>query len=237
LSVRGADGGKLLKPFIDDWSSNEVKRVSGAIRQGVFEGKTTSQILQLVRGTRAGKFNDGILAVSNRNAEAVVRTAVQHVSSIARNETWKANADIVDGVVWTSTLDGRTSAQCRSLDGQVFPVDKGPRPPIHIRCRSTTTPKLAEKFDFLSEGGTRSTRGPNGVSSTSANETYYAWLKKQPAQFQNDAIGPTRAALLRDGGLSAERFSELNLGRNFEPLTLDQMRAIEPNAFIQAGIA
>ena len=236
LSVRGADGGKLLEPFVKDWASTEVKRVSGAIRQGYFEGQTTSQILQTVRGTRAGRFNDGILAVSNRNAEAIVRTAVQHVASIARNETWKANSDIVAGVVWNSTLDSRTSQQCRSLDGQVFPIDKGPRPPIHIRCRSTTTPQLDDRFSFLGDDATRAARGPSGVGSVDADETYYSWLKRQPADFQINAIGPTRAKLLRDGGLTAERFSELNLGRNFEPLSLNQMRAIEPTAFEVAGI-
>lgn len=236
LSVRGPDGGKLLEPFVKDWSAVEIKRVSGAIRQGFFEGQTTGRILQSVRGTRANRFTDGVLAVTNRNAEAIVRTAVQHVASTARNETWKANNDIVAGVVWSSTLDSRTSQQCRSLDGQVFPIDKGPRPPIHIRCRSTTVPQLDDRFAFLGKDGTRSTRGPDGVGRTDASETYYSWLKRQPAAFQNDAIGPTRAKLLRDGGLTAERFAELNLNRNFKPMTLDEMRAIEPTAFLKADL-
>ena len=53
MSVRGADGGKLLESFVRDWSATEVKRVSGAIRQGFYEGATTSKILQAVRGTKA----------------------------------------------------------------------------------------------------------------------------------------------------------------------------------------
>jgi len=236
LSVRGADGGKLLEPFIKDWSANEIKRVSGAIRQGYFEGMTTSRILQMVRGTRANGFRDGILAITSRNAETVVRTAVQHVASIARQETWKENADIVKGVRWSSTLDSRTSQTCRSLDGRIFPVDKGPRPPIHPNCRSSTTAVLADKFAFLNDNATRFSRGENGVEFIDANETYYSWLKRQPAEFQNQALGPARAKLLRDGGLSSERFAELNLGRQFKPLNLDEMRRIEPTAFERAGI-
>lgn len=50
------------------------------------------------------------------------------------------------------------------------------------------------------------------------------------------AIGTTRAKLLRSGGLSAERFAELQLGTNFQPLTLDEMRRLEPKAFARAGI-
>lgn len=232
LSVRGADGGKLLEPFIKDWSAVEVKRVSGAIRQGYYEGATTSKILQAVRGTRANKYRDGVLAMSNRNASAVVRTAVQHVASVARQETWSANSDLVKGVRWVSTLDSRTTAQCRSLDGQVFPADSGPRPPIHVNCRSTTAPEPDSKFAFLKAGATRASKG----GYVSADETYYSWLQKQSAAFQDEAIGPVRGKLFRSGGLSAERFAEINLGKNFEPLTLDRMRALEPLAFEKAGI-
>ena len=232
LSVRGADGGKLLEPFVRDWSGVEAKRVSGAIRQGFYEGATNSQILQRVRGTRANQYRDGILAISNRNAEAVVRTAVQHVASVARQQVWEANSDLVTGVRWVSTLDSRTTQQCRSLDGRIFPVDSGPRPPIHVRCRSTTAPELDGRFAFLRDGATRSSK--DGY--VAADQTYYDWLKKQPAGFQDQAIGPTRGKLLRAGGLSAERFAELNLGKNFEPLTLAQMRDLEPLAFERAGL-
>lgn len=232
LSVRGADGGKLLEPFIKDWSNNEIKRVSGAIRQGFYEGQTTSQILQAVRGTKANQYRDGILAISNRGAAAMVRTAIQHTASIARQETWKANPEVVKSVRWVSTLDGRTTQTCRSLDGTLWPIGKGPRPPIHIACRSTTVAELDGRFAFLKEGATRSSK--DGY--VSADLTYYEWLKKQPEAFQIEAVGKTRAKLLRSGGLTAERFAELNLGRNFEPLTLKQMRKLEPLAFEKAGL-
>lgn len=232
LSVRGADGGKLLEPFIKDWSAKEIKRVSGAVRQGFYEGQTTGQILQTVRGTRANKFRDGLLSITNRGAEAIVRTAIQHTASIARQETWNTNSNVVKGVRWVSTLDGRTTQVCRSLDGTIHPVNKGPRPPIHVRCRSTTVAELDARFDFLKQGATRSSK--DGY--VSADLTYYQWLKQQPARFQAEAIGVSRAKLLRGGGLTAERFSELNLGKNFQPLTLNEMKRLEPLAFEVAGL-
>lgn len=228
MSVRGADGGKLLESFVRDWSATEVKRVSGAIRQGFYEGATTSKILQAVRGTKANGYRDGILAISNRNAEAVVKTAVQHVASVARQETWKQNADIVHGVIWVSTLDSRTTPQCRSLDGRRFPVDSGPRPPIHVRCRSTTVADLG----FSRKNAIRASKD----GAVAANLTYYEWLKTQPAGFVREALGKSRAELFLRGGLTAERFAELNLGRDFKPLTLDQMRKLEPLAFTRAGL-
>jgi len=237
LSILGADNGKLLKPFIKDMSQRTLDRVAGAISAGYYEGQTTNQILQVVRGTRANKYTDGIVSQMNNTAKIVTRTALQHAAVQSQQEVWNENADIVKSVKWVSALDSRTSAQCRSLDGMTFKLNKGPRPPIHPNCRSMVVPQLDERFDFLDEGATRSVRGSSGkVSSAPAEQTYYQWLKKQPYEFQETAIGPTRAKLLNDGGLSAERFAELQLGKNFKPLTLDEMRDLEPMAFIDAGI-
>ncbi|MGI0119695.1 minor capsid protein [Zooshikella sp. RANM57] len=230
LSVRGPDGGKLLEPFIKDWKKIERQRVVGAIRQGFFEGQTNFDIIRNIRGTRANNYRDGLLAISKRNAEAVTRTAIQHVASVARFETWKSNDDIVEGYQWVSTLDSRTTPQCRSLDGQVFELGKGPKPPIHIRCRSTTIAKLRDEFSFLSEGRTRaSINGP-----VDGKVNYYEWLKTESVAFQNHALGPKWAKLFRDGGLSAKRFAELSLDRNFKPITLEEAKKLEPMAFAKA---
>lgn len=230
LSVRGPQGGKLLEPFIRDWSQGEIQAVTGVIRRGVFEGQTNAEIIRAIRGTKALKYRDGLLETTRRHADAVVRTAVQHVSSSARFETWQHNK--LARYRWVSTLDSRTTTQCRSLDGQVFELGKGPRPPIHIGCRSTTVPELDDGLDFLDEGATRASKtGP-----VSADLSYYDWLKQQPAAFQDSALGPIRGRLFRNGGLSAERFARLNLDKNFKPLTLDEMRALEPAAFSRAGL-
>lgn len=232
LAIKTADGGKLLEPFIKDWSSAEVKAVTGAIRQGFFEGQTTPQIIRRIRGSKSNKYQDGLLSVVDRHAATAIRTSVQHVASTARFQTWEANQDIITGYQWVSTLDNRTSTVCRSLDGQKFSLDKGPRPPVHPNCRSTTIASLDERFNFSKVPGQRASKdGP-----VSSSETYYSWLKKQPASFQDSVLGPARAKLLRDGGLTAERFAELNLGRNFKPMTLAEMKKLEPLAFERAGL-
>jgi len=229
LSVRGADGGKLLQPFVDDWGKKDTDMIVGAIIQGVSEGQSNSQIVQTIRGTRKNKFSDGLIRTSTRHAEAITRTAIQHASSVAREAVWLENKDIVDGLVWLSTLDGRTTTRCRSLDNVEFSLGEGPRPPIHIGCRSLMVPSVKNKS---LNGGTRSSLS----GYVARDETYYSWLKKQPKSFQNEAVGPNRAKLLRDGGLSTDEFSRLNLGRNFQPMTLDQMRNLEPLAFERANI-
>lgn len=232
LSVRGIHGGKLLETFLRDMTETETQRITGAIRQGYFEGETTSSILRRIRGTSENRFSDGLLKISERNAEAIIRTGVQHAASTARQETWKANRRLITSVRWVSTLDGRTTAICRNLDGTKWPVDEGPRPPIHVNCRSTTVVELDGRFSFLDKDATRSSSsGP-----VSAKQTYYAWLKTQPVKFQNEAVGVKRSTLLRNGGLTEQRFRELNMDKQFNSMTLDEMRKIEPLAFEKAGL-
>lgn len=224
--------GQLLEPWIKDFSSKEIARVNNVIRSGWSQGKTNQQLVQQIIGTKPLRYMDGTLQKVRRHASTVVRTSVQHAASAARQETWEANRDVADKYEFLSTLDSITSTQCRALDGQKFEFGKGPIPPIHPNCRSTTIPVLNEKYSFLSEGRTRS--GETGP--VSADKSYYDWLKDQPPGVQNEVLGPTRAKLFQDGGMSAERFRKLQFDKNFEPLTLNEMRVIEPEAFKAAGL-
>ena len=226
-----AGKGKLLASFIKDWSESERQAVTGAIRLGVAQGQTTAEMVKAIRGTAALNFADGLLAVTKRNAEAVVLTSVAHVGAVARSEAYAANADIFKGLMWDATLDQRTCVRCQSLDGTVFDLGKGPKEPLHVRCRCVKVPELADEYQFLHEGATRSSE--DGY--VDGKETYYSWLKDQPEGMQVAALGKTRAKLLRDGGLSAERFAKLQLDRRFEPLTLAEMKKLEPKAFKRIG--
>jgi SPP1 gp7 family putative phage head morphogenesis protein len=232
MSIKGASGGKLLESFLDDYSKAERDLMTGVIRQGFFEGKTTAQIITALVGTKANNYTDGALAISKRNAEAVVRTSVQHSAMQGTMMAFQENESVLNGYQWVSTLDSRTSTICRSLDGVVFKFGKGPVPPAHVNCRSRIVPELDDKYDWLTEGETRSSI--DGY--VPADQNYYEWLKGQPAGFQDDALGKTRAKLFRDGGIGPNEFARLNLGRNFEPLTLDEMRRKDPLAFKRAGV-
>ena len=231
LTAKGANG-KLLFNYIDDTFGQSIDNVTNAIRAGVYEGLTTPQIIRNVIGTRAKNFSDGSLYNLNRSTKMAVHTGLQHVSVQAREETWRRNSDIIKAVQWTSTIDSSTSTICRSLDLQQFPVDSGPRPPAHNFCRSSIIAVLDDRFSILRKDATRSARDKNGkVISVDADMSYHDWLKKQPDKFQDSIIGPTRGKLLRDGGLSSKRFAELQLNNKFEPITLEEMRKLEPLAF------
>lgn len=237
LSVRGPGGGVLLEAFVRKWGEADVERIEGVIRRGYFEGRTTDEIVRDLRGTKAANYADGALAVSRRHARTVAHTSLQHMAHVARAETFRANADLITGYRWVSTLDSKTSDVCKSLDGRVFELEQGPMPPAHPNCRSTTVPvtktfrEMGIDVDEFGGGERASTNGP-----VDAGLTYFEWLKRQPAEFQDEALGPVRAALFRKGGLSAEEFARLQLGRNFQPLTLEEMRRKAPLVFARAGV-
>jgi hypothetical protein len=152
----GAHAARTLGQWWSGVAAADQGRIRDALQLGVSLGESTDQIVRRLAGTRAEQYRDGVLADSRRNVETVTRTAVNHVSNAAREELWQANDDIMLGVLWTSTLDGRTSAVCAARDGHAaaFPgrhlPDEVPRlepptarPPAHPNCRSVVVALLA----------------------------------------------------------------------------------------------
>lgn len=206
--------GHLLK----DWFNGlTVKAQSGAnavINQGMIQGHSIDQMVT--------NLYSGPARIVDQNADMIVRTAVNAISSQARERTYAENLDIVGEVMWVSTLDARTTIICMSRDGKRYPVMEGPRPPAHIGCRSTTVP-ITKSWEELGIPGlkeldetTRATmdgQKPDKV-------TYEDWLKAKPASFQNEVLGPKRAELFREQGLSLKDMVNASTGKT---LTIDQL--------------
>lgn len=226
--------GRLLKEWGKDLQASAFAKVRDSIRIGFVEGETIDQMVRRIRGTRKENYKDGILEINRRNAEAIVRTAVAHTAQSARDDVFAANADIVKAWKFVATLDSRTSATCRGLDGQVFELGKGPKPPRHFNCRSTATPVLRS----WREMGIDIDETPNPAETRAsmngqvpASETYDSWLRKQPREFQDEVLGKTKAQLFR-AGLTLPKF----LNRRGDELTLEQLRKKEAEFFKRAGV-
>ena len=110
--------GRLLREWFNGLEYQDRQRLKSALQLGMTAGEPIDDIVRRVVGTRKANYTDGILSTTRRDAEAVVRTAVNHVSNAARGYVWEANNDIIAARIWTSTLDGRTSAVCRARDGK-----------------------------------------------------------------------------------------------------------------------
>lgn len=207
-----------LIDMLDGWTISEKNRLVRGVQSGFVQGQTTRQIFSSVAG--AG----GLADISERNAMTVVRTGVAHVSNVARQEVYSSNNDIIGTYEIVATLDSRTSTVCRSLDHQRYKLGKGPLPPFHPNCRTTTIPIIEDDFlDFLDEGTKRAARGADGGMQVDAKTSYYEFLKSQPAWFQDEALGPTRGKIFRNSGMTTEEFRRASIDGFGRPLTLKEM--------------
>lgn len=208
--------------LMSGWAQTERNRLVRGVQTGFVQGQTTRQIVSSVVG--AG----GLADISERNVMTVVRTAVSHVSNTARDQVYGSNSDIVKRYQWVSTLDSRTSTVCKSRDGQKYEIGKGPMPPAHPNCRSTTIPVIDDDFlDFLDEGAVRAARGADGGTQVDASTSYYDFLKNQPAWFVDEALGPTRGKIFRNSGITPEEFRVISVDGFGRPLNLEQMAQLD----------
>lgn len=222
LVKRTSFSGLTIDQWFDSLSRSTQKNVMIAVQRGIVQGETVDQIMRRIRGTRALNYTDGIMQTTRNQASTLARTTINHVSNQSRLEFFKENDDIISGLKWVATLDSRTSLTCAGLDGKVFPIDKGPRPPAHPNCRSTMTAVLKDAdeigLDKIPEGKRSSMNGQ-----VPASTTYGQWLKKQPKSVQEQVLGVEKAELFRQGKVSIEQFT----GANLKPLNLDQLRKLE----------
>lgn len=195
--------GRFLAPIVEGLEAAAFERVAQEIRIGFVGGESLSELTERV--IEAG-------GVSSRAADIVVRTANTHIAAVAAGETYRLHG-AVDRVEYVAVLDSRTTSICRGLDGQVFPVGEGPRPPQHLRCRSVVIPLLIGE-------------------DPPERQRYEDWLRSQPPARIEEILGPTRAALFSYGGLS---LTDLN-GTGGRLLRLDELRARSAAAFRRAEI-
>ena len=201
------------------------KEVINRISTGILAGNTNQEIIKDTKNMMS--------TLHWHQVSALVHTTVVQASNLAREMTIQANDDIIDRVQWVSTLDGKTTATCQSLDGKIFEKGVGPRPPIHFNCRSTVIPLVKEEFRILKDGdSTRPAVTDKGAEQVDSRTTYNSWLKRQPKGFQEEVLGEQRMKLFRDGKLSLDSFVD----ENYVPLTLDELKRKEPKAFERAGL-
>jgi len=208
-----------INQAINQFSSTTSQTLNNIIRSGIAQGSNTTDMAKEI--TRV---------VTNRTraqAEALVRTAANHAGTVSRNQVYSENSDIIEKEEFVATLDGNTSLTCAGFDGQTFDLGAGPMPALHFNCRSVRIPIIDPAFTVAGLSGERASSGADGGKPVHAKSTYGGWLRKQPASFQNEALGPERADLFRNGRLSIDKFTNTD-GVAY---TLDELRVLEPQAF------
>lgn len=221
-------------PSAEWWARQSLDtsfKFSNAVRQGLAQSETNKQIIARIIGSPS-KGIPGIMDISRRNAEALVRSSIQAVANAARMETFRKNSDVTESVVWVATLDSKTCVLCAVRDLREYtlqgdpiggspPWDGGPGA-IHwgCRCASVGKTKTLQELGFdLPEpppGHRASMDGP-----VSADTNFESFLERKGAGFQDRVLGPGRAQLFRDGTISLEQLLDLR----GNPLSLSELKA------------
>lgn len=205
------------------WAKQEADtafRFAAAVRQGLVAGETNAQIIQRVAG-KAGF--PGVMEIARNNAAALVQTSVASVANEARMATFAQNEDLIARYRWLTALDSHVCEQCAALADQTWePGDESmPRPPLHFNDRCVLTPETKTWREL----GIDLPEPPDGMRASRdgpvpASTTFREFLDRQSPAFQDEVLGPGRAALYRDGKIT---LADLVNGRG-NPLTLKELR-------------
>jgi SPP1 gp7 family putative phage head morphogenesis protein len=201
--------GQVVEKAFRGIAESQAERFGQVVRNGLLTGETTPSIARRLIGSlersderlRFGQAPERITrplrriiaaggevtAATDSQIVALVRTSINQVANAASQQMYQANPDITKKYRYIATLDSRTSAICRALDGREFEYGKGPTPPQHFNCRSTTVAVV----DYEGLGfeppppGKRASMG----GQVPADMTYGEWLSKQPRSVQEDVLG------------------------------------------------
>jgi SPP1 gp7 family putative phage head morphogenesis protein len=191
--------GEVLEKAFRGVAVDQAERFSQAVRNGLLTGETTPSIAKrLIGNLQFGEEAKTVrqlvaaggqsTAVADNQVMALVRTSINQVANSASQQVYEANQDITKKYRYVATLDSRTSSICAALDGREFEYGKGPMPPQHFNCRSTTVPIIDPDILPPSTIAKRaSADGPVPI-----NTSYGQWLKDQPLKTQQDVLGASK---------------------------------------------
>jgi SPP1 gp7 family putative phage head morphogenesis protein len=191
--------GEVLEKAFRGVAVDQAERFSQVVRNGLLTGETTPSIAKrLIGNLQFGEEAKTVrqlvaaggqaTAVADNQIMALVRTSINQVANSASQQVYEANQDITKKYRYVATLDSRTSSICAALDGQEFEYGRGPMPPQHFNCRSTTVPIIDPDILPPSTIAKRaSADGPVPV-----NMNYGQWLAEQSNKVKAEVLGPSK---------------------------------------------
>lgn len=171
--------GRFVNKSIRELPKLQRDRIEQQLRIGFAQGESLGSIKKRI---------SGMTGTNATHLESFIRTANTHIASQVQRASNELNKDLIQYEVYSVVLDSRTSRICMGLSGKKYKVGEGPYPPMHFRCRSVRYPVLVG-------------------SDPPKEENYQQWISRQPASVQDDILGPSRANLLRQGGVTVDRFT------------------------------
>ena len=188
--------GEVIEKAFRGIASTQAEFISREIRVGLTEGEAIPKIARRLRGRLQFGKNQAMTAraqalaggtgmrLANNQVLTIVRTSVNQVQTMASHAVYESNQEVTKKYEYVAILDARTTALCGSLDGKRFRYGKGPMPPQHFNCRSTTVPIIDDEDLRRRFPATK----PSEVGRVPQDLSYPNWLKRNP-DMQTKALG------------------------------------------------
>ena len=201
--------GQTVEKAFRGIAKNQQDILATNIRAGVFSGESTQEIARRMAGRldfdkignakQIAAAGGQSIKVAANQIQTIVRTSVNQVQNQASQAVYAANSKVAPRYEYVATLDSKTSGICKRLDGRKFEYNKGPTPPQHFNCRSTTVPvvdyeglKKRKGFDDLTPPpkGKLVTRPTGEGTGRVPQDTQYGdWLLKQDKKLKIKTLG------------------------------------------------
>jgi len=231
--------GKVLEKSFRGLAESQADLFAKTVRNGLLTGESTDKLARRLKGRlrfgqpgslrQMAQAGGEVTAVANHQVMAMVRTSINQVANASSQQVYEANQDVTKRYRYVATLDSRTSPICQALDGQEFDYGKGPTPPQHFNCRSTTVPVIDYEGLGITPPKPGKRRSSDGL--VPANQTYGQWLSNQSKAVKADVLGPEKVPYFNR---LARKYGPTKAIRKFvsedgSELTLDQLKSRYPS--------
>ena len=237
--------GQTVEKAFRGIATSSQQKLSLAIRSGVFSGETTQQIARRLVGRldfnqpgsvkQIAAAGGEVTKLANHQLQTIVRTSINQAQNQASQAVYAANSKVAPKYEYVATLDSRTSSICQRLDGQKFSYNKGPTPPQHFNCRSTTVPVvdfngLQKKYPSLEKPPkTALDTRPSLTGRVPQGTSYGDWLLNQDRELQIKTLGSEQKVkffktLANKKGSSGQKALRQIIRTDGTEKTLDEIR-------------
>ena len=147
----------------------------------------------------------GILKASSANARALVHSSVQAVANAARLASFQRNAELIECLVWLSTLDSHTCLLCAMRDLHEYSLHDQEPINHNLQQRGRVLDERAQRLAEAEERVAEQAR-ENGIAAiriadqTAANEAEAQRLRGEAGSLASGAVASTQAT-----GMSKEQ--------------------------------
>lgn len=231
-------GHKLTRWVNASFDATMQQGIREAINTGVIKGEGYPGLVKRVQ--------EGY-GLARNEATTLTRTFVSAANNAAREETYKANDDVVKGWKWITAGDNLVCMMCLPLHGRTFKLGEGPDIPRHPRCRCCHVPQTIswrelglDIDEFQSEAdqwivrgkvgkdgeitvNPVGTGGANPILKISHHSDAQGWYDSlSDTEKRSTGLGPGRIKLLDEGKI---KITDL-IDHNYNVRTIKQLEAL-----------